>query len=68
MAIALTDTLGKSTPNVIHKDINPGNIVFNPNTGVSNYWICHSSHQSHVQKLHHLLELLPICRQSKPGG
>ncbi|WP_009634539.1 AAA family ATPase [Synechocystis sp. PCC 7509] len=35
VAIALTDTLGKiHTANVIHKDINPGNIVFNPNTSV----------------------------------
>ncbi|MBI4783286.1 MAG: PAS domain S-box protein [Oscillatoriophycideae cyanobacterium NC_groundwater_1537_Pr4_S-0.65um_50_18] len=35
MAIAITDTLGKiHAAHVIHKDINPGNIVFNPNTGV----------------------------------
>ncbi len=35
VAIALTDTLGKiHAANVIHKDINPSNIVFNPNTGV----------------------------------
>ncbi|MEH2072103.1 MAG: PAS domain S-box protein [Nostoc sp.] len=35
VAIAITDTLGRiHAANVIHKDINPGNIVFNPNTGV----------------------------------
>ncbi|HIK15353.1 MAG TPA: PAS domain S-box protein [Leptolyngbyaceae cyanobacterium M33_DOE_097] len=35
MAIAITDTLGKiHAAHVIHKDINPGNIVFNPETGV----------------------------------
>lgn len=35
MAIAITDTLGKiHAAHVIHKDINPGNIVFNPRTGV----------------------------------
>jgi PAS domain S-box-containing protein len=35
LAIAITDTLGKiHAAHVIHKDINPGNIVFNPNTGV----------------------------------
>jgi PAS domain S-box-containing protein len=35
MAIAITDTLGKiHAAHIIHKDINPGNIVFNPNTGV----------------------------------
>ncbi|MGG6242205.1 PAS domain S-box protein [Nodosilinea sp. AN01ver1] len=35
MAIAITDTLGKiHAAHVIHKDINPGNIVFNPKTGV----------------------------------
>jgi PAS domain S-box-containing protein len=35
LAIAITDTLGRiHAANVIHKDINPGNIVFNPNTGV----------------------------------
>ena len=35
VAIAITDTLGKiHAAHVIHKDINPGNIVFNPNTGV----------------------------------
>lgn len=35
VAIALADTLGRiHAANVIHKDINPGNIVFNPNTGV----------------------------------
>ncbi|MBW4693832.1 MAG: PAS domain S-box protein [Lyngbya sp. HA4199-MV5] len=35
IAIAITDTLGKiHATNVIHKDINPGNIVFNPRTGV----------------------------------
>ncbi|MBD2108196.1 PAS domain S-box protein [Nodosilinea sp. FACHB-13] len=35
MAIAITDTLGKiHAAQVIHKDINPGNIVFNPRTGV----------------------------------
>ena len=34
-AIAITDTLGKiHAAHVIHKDINPGNIVFNPKTGV----------------------------------
>jgi len=34
VAIALTDTLGRiHAANVIHKDINPGNIVFNPVTG-----------------------------------
>ena len=35
MAIAITDTLGKiHAAHVIHKDINPSNIVFNPRTGV----------------------------------
>jgi len=35
MAIAITDTLGKiHAAHVIHKDINPGNIVFNPRTDV----------------------------------
>ncbi|MBD1851431.1 PAS domain S-box protein [Cyanobacteria bacterium FACHB-502] len=35
MAIAITGTLGKiHAAHVIHKDINPGNIVFNPRTGV----------------------------------
>ncbi len=35
LAIAITDTLDKiHAAHVIHKDINPGNIVFNPNTGV----------------------------------
>ncbi|MBE9157796.1 PAS domain S-box protein [Nodosilinea sp. LEGE 06152] len=35
MAIAITDTLGKiHAAHAIHKDINPGNIVFNPRTGV----------------------------------
>ncbi|WP_250124920.1 AAA family ATPase [Chroococcidiopsis sp. CCMEE 29] len=35
VAIALTDTLGKiHAANVIHKDINPSNIVLNPKTGV----------------------------------
>jgi predicted ATPase/tRNA A-37 threonylcarbamoyl transferase component Bud32 len=35
LAIALTDTLGKiHAANVIHKDINPANIVFNQDTGV----------------------------------
>ncbi|MBD2076813.1 AAA family ATPase, partial [Phormidium sp. FACHB-592] len=35
LAIALTDTLGKiHAAHVIHKDLNPGNIVFNPRTGV----------------------------------
>ncbi|MEG4070170.1 PAS domain S-box protein [Microcoleus sp. Pol11C2] len=35
LAIAITDTLGKiHAAHVIHKDINPGNIVFNPRTGV----------------------------------
>ncbi|KAM3101636.1 protein kinase domain-containing protein, partial [Phormidesmis sp. 146-20] len=34
VAIALTDTLSKlHAARVIHKDINPGNIVFNPQTG-----------------------------------
>ncbi len=35
VAIALSDTLGKiHAANVIHKDINPSNIVLNPKTGV----------------------------------
>ncbi|MBW4617552.1 MAG: PAS domain S-box protein [Desmonostoc vinosum HA7617-LM4] len=35
LAIAITKTLGRiHAAHVIHKDINPGNIVFNPNTGV----------------------------------
>ncbi|MBE9007523.1 AAA family ATPase [Fortiea sp. LEGE XX443] len=35
LAIALTDILGKiHAANIIHKDINPGNIVFNLDTGV----------------------------------
>ncbi len=35
LAIAITDTLGKiHAAHVIHKDINPGNIVFNLRTGV----------------------------------
>ncbi len=35
IAIALTDILGRiHTANIIHKDINPGNIVFNLDTGV----------------------------------
>ncbi|MBD2465518.1 AAA family ATPase [Oscillatoria sp. FACHB-1407] len=35
LAIALTDILGRiHANNIIHKDINPGNIVFNPGTGV----------------------------------
>lgn len=35
LAIALTDILGSiHANNIIHKDINPGNIVFNPDTGV----------------------------------
>jgi len=35
LAIAITDTLGKiHATHVIHKDINPSNIVFNPRTGV----------------------------------
>ncbi|WNZ26306.1 PAS domain S-box protein [Leptolyngbya sp. NK1-12] len=35
LAIALTDILGSIHANtIIHKDINPGNIVFNPDTGV----------------------------------
>ena len=35
LAIAITDILGKiHAAHVIHKDINPGNIVFNPRTGV----------------------------------
>jgi predicted ATPase/signal transduction histidine kinase/tRNA A-37 threonylcarbamoyl transferase component Bud32 len=35
LAIELTDILGRiHAANVIHKDINPGNIVFNPDTGV----------------------------------
>ncbi|MBP5974044.1 PAS domain S-box protein [Brasilonema sp. CT11] len=35
LAIAITDTLGRiHAAHVIHKDINPGNIVFNPKTGV----------------------------------
>ncbi|MEO6863158.1 MAG: AAA family ATPase, partial [Microcoleus sp.] len=35
LAIALTDILGRiHTANIIHKDINPGNIVFDPDTGI----------------------------------
>jgi serine/threonine protein kinase len=35
LAIDLTNILGRiHAANVIHKDINPGNIVFNPDTGV----------------------------------
>ncbi|GAA6616636.1 AAA family ATPase [Scytonema sp. NUACC26] len=35
LALDLTDILGRiHAANVIHKDINPGNIVFNPDTGV----------------------------------
>jgi serine/threonine protein kinase len=35
LAIDLTDILGRiHTAHIIHKDINPGNIVLNPNTGV----------------------------------
>ncbi|MBW4594472.1 MAG: AAA family ATPase [Brasilonema angustatum HA4187-MV1] len=35
MAIAITEILGRiHAAHVIHKDINPGNIVFNPRTGV----------------------------------
>ncbi|MEP0884020.1 AAA family ATPase [Trichocoleus sp. ST-U3] len=35
LAIAITEILGRiHAVNVIHKDINPGNIVLNPNTGV----------------------------------
>ncbi|MBD3886331.1 AAA family ATPase [Phormidium tenue FACHB-886] len=35
LAIALTDTLGSiHDNNIIHKDISPGNIVFNPDTSV----------------------------------
>jgi PAS domain S-box-containing protein len=35
LAIAMSDILGRiHAANVIHKDINPGNIVFNPDTGV----------------------------------
>ncbi|MBD2214470.1 AAA family ATPase [Calothrix sp. FACHB-156] len=35
LAINLTDILGKiHAANIIHKDINPGNIVLNPDTGV----------------------------------
>ena len=35
LAIDLTDILGKiHSANIIHKDINPGNIVFNPDTGI----------------------------------
>ncbi|MBD2564776.1 MULTISPECIES: AAA family ATPase [Nostoc] len=35
LAIALTDILGRiHVANIIHKDINPGNIVLNPDTGV----------------------------------
>ena len=36
LAIKLTDILGRiHAANVIHKDINPNNIVLNPNTGVA---------------------------------
>jgi len=35
LAIKITEIIGRiHAANVIHKDINPGNIVFNPNTGV----------------------------------
>ncbi len=35
LAIALTDILGRiHAANIIHKDINPGNIVFDPDTGI----------------------------------
>ncbi|TGN99796.1 hypothetical protein PN36_33440, partial [Candidatus Thiomargarita nelsonii] len=35
LAIRATDILGQiHQKNIIHKDINPSNIVFNPNTGV----------------------------------
>ncbi|HEY9642752.1 MAG TPA: protein kinase, partial [Coleofasciculaceae cyanobacterium] len=35
LAIDLTDILGKiHAAHIIHKDINPGNIVFNPDTGI----------------------------------
>ncbi|MDZ7970005.1 MAG: AAA family ATPase [Nostoc sp. DedSLP03] len=35
LAIAITDILGRiHAANIIHKDINPSNIVLNPNTGV----------------------------------
>jgi serine/threonine protein kinase len=34
LAITITDTLGKiHAAHVVHKDINPGNIVFNPRSG-----------------------------------
>jgi serine/threonine protein kinase len=37
IAIAITDSLSHiHAANIIHKDINPSNIVLNPETGIAN--------------------------------
>jgi len=60
LAIKLTEILGRiHAANVIHKDINPGNIVLNLNTGVVkmiDFWIATRFSRTNPTKSLHLLE------------
>nr|WP_322711273.1 PAS domain S-box protein [Nostoc sp. ChiSLP03a]MDZ8212475.1 PAS domain S-box protein [Nostoc sp. ChiSLP03a] len=73
VAIAIINTLGRiHAANVIHKDINPGNIVFNPNTGVVkiiDFGIAtRLSRTNHTFKSLHLLEGTPAYLSPEQTG